>query len=99
MTVADTSRRAYETVDLSDRQRQVMDAIADLGEASDLEISGELHWPINCVTPRRGELVEIGLVVKSREKLGPSGRMCSVWRPAVRQLDLFGMEGFYPERQ
>lgn len=99
MPVADTSRRAYETVPLTERQRQVMAAIEELREASDLEISGTLGWPINCVTPRRGELVEIGLVVKAREKVGPSGRLCGVWRPSVRQLELFGMEGPRPERQ
>lgn len=88
MPVAETSRWAYETVALTERQGQVMRAIDTLGECSDTEIAEELGWPINCVTGRRGELVDAGLVVRARLKEGPSGRLVSVWRPKKSQLEL-----------
>lgn len=88
MPVAETSRWAYETVELTERQTQVMRAIDTLGECSDVEIAEHLGWPINCVTGRRGELVERNLVVRARLKEGPSGRMVGVWRPKKQQLEM-----------
>lgn len=88
MPVAETSRWAFETVDLTVRQRQVMEAIAEMGECCDQEISKKLGMPINCITPRRGELVERRLIVRARIKEGPNGRLVSVWRPAMTQMEL-----------
>lgn len=92
MTVARTSLDAYETVNINDRQADVYECIKKLGACSDLEIANELCWPINRVTPRRGELVEAGLVIRAGEKPGPTGRRCTVWtlpRRSPEQIDLF----------
>lgn len=92
MPVAPTSRWAYETVDLTARQLDVVRALEELGEASDDEIAQALKWGINRVTPRRGELVELGVVARARLKMGRFGCQVSVWRLEPRQLDLFGCE-------
>lgn len=89
MTVAPTSRWAYEAVDLGARQAEVAEALRELGEASDLRIAGHLGWSINRVTPRRGELVVLGLVVRSGLTEGPYGQQVSLWRLVMRQGDLF----------
>ncbi len=89
MPVQPTSRWAYEEVDLNARQAEVMGALKELGEASDQEIAERLGWTINRVTPRRGELEEMHLVVRARLKIGPFGHKVSVWRPVLRQGDLF----------
>ena len=34
------------------------------GRATDWELSEKLRWPINCVTPRRWELVDAGEVAE-----------------------------------
>jgi hypothetical protein len=42
----------------------------------DYETAKALHAPINTVTPRRGELVNAGLVFKTRRRVNPStGRL------------------------
>jgi len=33
-----------------------------MGSASDKELSFALGWPINTITPRRGELEDMGLI-------------------------------------
>lgn len=52
-----------DPVRLSERQRKVYQALQEK-PATDKETAAKLHWPINTVTPRRGELVKIGLVEK-----------------------------------
>jgi hypothetical protein len=53
-----------EPQELSRRQTAVYEAIKILGTTTDKRISQFLHWPINTVTPRRGELVKLGVVQK-----------------------------------
>ena len=49
--------------------------------ACDFQIAKYLLWPINCVTPRRGELVELGFVEKDYEAPGPPvGNTVTYWR-------------------
>lgn len=56
------SYRALKDV-IGDRQITVLDVLERSEEPlSDKQIAAALKWPINCVTPRRGELVEMGLV-------------------------------------
>ncbi|WP_119301121.1 hypothetical protein [Dongia deserti] len=88
MPVAETSRWAYSTVPLNERQAAVAAALMELGEASDQDLSMKLGWPINCVTPRRGELEKLGVIVRAELRKGPTGRLVSVWRLVDRQLDL-----------
>jgi hypothetical protein len=75
-------------VPLTERQQQLAAALGELGVATDQQLAMRLGWPINCVTPRRGELVELGVVVRADLRKGPTGRLVSVWRPVDRQLDL-----------
>lgn len=88
MTVQATSLAAYDSVALGARQAEVLEAITELGECTDAEIADHLGWTINRVTPRRGELEEAGLVVRTAVKAGPTGRKVSVWRLTPRQLAL-----------
>jgi len=63
--VQDTSLEAYRLLTketLGERQRLVLKALEILGKASDKELAFALGWPINTITPRRGELEEMGLV-------------------------------------
>ena len=55
--------------------------IKKLGVANDRQISEHLSWAINRVTPRRGELVENGLVVQDKKEVDPvTNRTVSYWR-------------------
>ena len=80
MTVRATSLAAYNLVKptLGERQSAVLDALKSLVAATDLEIAKHLDWPINTVTPRRGELVELGLVHK-RGEITQNGRAATTW--------------------
>jgi len=81
----DTSLAALETVSIADRQFDVLRAIRELGQCTDEEIRHRLGWKINCVTPRRGELVKLGQVEECGKKLGPTGRSAIVWRIAPQR--------------
>lgn len=82
MTIRATSREAYETVDLGKRQAEVLNAIQEIGPCTDVEIAGALGWPINRITPRRGELLAANLIEECGTKRGPTGRSATVWRIA-----------------
>lgn len=64
-----------------DRCRQlVFQAISNIGACNDRQIADHLNWPINRVTPRRGELVQTGHVVQFRKQCDPeTGRTVSYW--------------------
>lgn len=82
--VQKTSIDAYFTLtdkQIGDRQRLVLKAITDLGPVSDKQIATVLGWPINTVTPRRGELVEMGRVrYDSEETDKDTNRRVMLWR-------------------
>lgn len=78
MTVRPTSLEAYDSVDIGARQREVLNAIRELGAATDKEIARFLGWEINRITPRRGELVAAGLV-KERGVVEQNGRKAITW--------------------
>lgn len=87
----DTSKAAAEAI--SDKvpslRRQVFDFIASkgLGGATDEEIGDALKMPGSTVRPRRGELVDGGLVVETRQRRSTkSGRQAIVW-VAKKNLD------------
>lgn len=90
MAVTKTTLEAYDSVDLTERQAEVLGALERLREASDQELAAALDWPINRVTPRRGELQALGLVHRARLKPGETGRTVSVWGLVPRQLPLTG---------
>jgi hypothetical protein len=89
MSVTETSREAYESVDLTERQAEVLEAGQHLVRFTDLDLAAHLGWPINRITPRRGELVDQGYFVECGKVQGPTGRRCSLWTLRPRQADLF----------
>ncbi len=76
-----TSLQAYQHVRtaIGGRQQLVLSAILQLGIATDKQVAKSLQWPINCLTPRRLELVKAGLV----EEVGVTnidGRKQIIWK-------------------
>jgi len=84
--VQETSLDAYRQIQpsLGDKQRQVYKLLekASLNgfDMTDKEIGKALHWPINTVTPRRGELVELGLVTVSQIRFNDTGKRAIAWK-------------------
>lgn len=73
-------------------RQMVLLAIRKLQCCNDREIAEYLGWPINRVTPRRGELVDSGLIVQRKKDQDPTtNRTVSYWieRPAIYQPSLF----------
>jgi hypothetical protein len=86
----ETSHAAYHSLDrVNDKQQRVFDAIRRLGTCNDRMISESLGWPINRVTPRRGELVSAGLIVEADRRRDVTGRLSIFWRVKEQQLTLF----------
>jgi len=61
-----TSIQAYHEIKptLGKRQKEILALFKENTALTDQEISRILRKPINCITPRRGELVKLGLVVR-----------------------------------
>lgn len=75
--VSKTSLEAFRMLtqeDLSNRQEKVLKAIEELGPISDKQIGMVLGWPINCVTPRRGELEDMGVIRNVGEQFDDHSR-------------------------
>jgi hypothetical protein len=89
-----TSLPAYKEARISkDYCRQiVLITIRKLGVCNDRQISEELKWPINRVTPRRGELVDTKHVINVGKGKDPkSGRTVNWWMAHKKwqQIPLF----------
>ncbi len=82
MVLRQTSLDAYNSVKprIGDRHKQVADVLAIYGPLADLDISMLANLPINCVTPRRGELVQMGFVEEHGTKLGVNGVKVLLWK-------------------
>ncbi len=82
--VQQTSLLAFQEIkkDLGKRQKKVLAVLEQLkqlgGSATDKQLSTYLHWPINCITPRRNELVKKGLIVTKGTTL-QDGRKAMLW--------------------
>ena len=79
---------AKQITDVRDAARpQVLDAITELWcqdwRPSDQDVAAYLGWPINCITPRCGELLEPARADRGGDKRGPSGRRVAWWKPAL----------------
>lgn len=73
-----------------DRCREiVLSAIRTLGICNDKQIAEYLDWPINRVTPRRGELETAGRIVSDGKRKGKEGRLVNWWRLPITQGQLF----------
>lgn len=80
---------------LGERQYRVWCVIRDKGPLSNGEISQELGWPINCVTPRVKELRKFGMVSSAgKQPLGYREMLVHVWQANKEALEngTFGME-------
>jgi hypothetical protein len=79
-----TSGTAYHETPAKSRdfaRQQVFIAIRKLQPCNDRQIAEYLKWPINRVTPRRGELMENELVVFAMKREDPaSGRTVNWWK-------------------
>lgn len=64
------SLEAYKEVQktLTDKQAKVLSVFQKVKEASNKEISAMLGWAINSVTPRTGELLDLGYITHSHDK-------------------------------
>ena len=80
-----TSLAAYHSLfpELNEKQKQIYVCLCEFGPLTNQEISEKIHRPINCITPRTGELVEMGLAAPDGLKKGPSGRLATIWRPVL----------------
>ncbi|MEI8111137.1 MAG: hypothetical protein WCH59_09125 [Chitinophagia bacterium] len=61
-------------------RQMVLLAITKLAPCNDRQIAEYLGWPINRVTPRRGELVEDGQIIQEKKGIDPvTNRTVSWW--------------------
>ncbi len=66
--IQQTSREAFIEIfpKIGDRHEQVVEHLGWVGEATDRMIAASIKLPINCVTPRRNELVHLKLLKRSK---------------------------------
>ena len=78
-----TSLEAYRTLDRETRRQKVLDVFCKNPDCTftDKELGYMLRWPINCVTPRRGELAKDRKIVKAGSRVCPiTKKRCNAWR-------------------
>jgi DNA-binding Lrp family transcriptional regulator len=66
---------------INERQKQVLEALEDIAPATNREVAERSMIPINVVTPRMGELVKKGMVVKAYINIDINGRKAIYWEP------------------
>lgn len=76
-----TSLLAYQgaQINLGRKQQLVLEAIEEIGPASNKQIATHLKWAINSVTPRTLELRQKNKVEASHIGI-ESGRRCIFWK-------------------
>ena len=82
-----TSNAAARSLDertLNAMQRQVLEFLRQAGDAGATDEEIQIGLPMNPSSqrPRRGELVDAGLVVEGGTRKTRSGRLATVWRVA-----------------
>lgn len=77
----ETSYMAWDSIQeqINDKQKVVLWAFKSQGKKTNAEMGEFLSWPINCITPRVGELVKLGHVEAKGVKIGSTGRRAIVW--------------------
>ena len=88
-----TSLEAYWSLEhLTEKQQKVFDAIRVLeiphGPPTDVNIGNFLRWPINRITPRRGELEIKGWIVEHGKVINENGRTACTWVSLERHEEL-----------
>lgn len=79
-----TSLDAYNSLTedkISERQRQVFEALQVIFPATNRQVSDYSGIPINVVTPRMGELRKKGLVEEAYVGFDVSNRPALYWKP------------------
>ena len=80
MSIAYTSRLAYESVDnLGNKQLEVLAKIEELQPCSNKQIAESLGWEINRVTGRVNELAKRGIIKTERLARNNLGRLEKLW--------------------
>jgi predicted transcriptional regulator len=65
---------------LSDTQKEVYEAARMMNRPfTDKQLADFMNWEINCITPRRGELVKKGLIRDSGKVDMSKGRPATLW--------------------
>jgi hypothetical protein len=87
-----TSLMAYEDlqrdVERLNRQQLLVYKAISLSPRNDKQLSMLTGLPINVVTPRRGELVKMGLVVEAfKDKCPSTGRLSTFWRANRKEME------------
>lgn len=84
----ETSRSAYHSLEkIGNKQRAVLRVIALHQPCNDRMISEYLQWPINRVTGRRNELVELDMIEESGRKIDQETKRPTIyWKVKERQL-------------
>lgn len=81
--MAITSLLALQAINnLSEKRRAVYDYISVHQPCHNLEIAEGLGWPLNCVTGRVTDLVELGLAQVEEIGLNNAGRKVKYWSTA-----------------
>ena len=78
-----TSLEAFQDINvtpvLGQMQSLVYNTLNNFGDLTNKEIASICKLPINCVTPRTGELVKASLVECKGKKVQSNGRRAMVW--------------------
>jgi predicted transcriptional regulator len=78
-TSLNTYKDITETGLTGDRQKQVYEIIQKEQPLTNLEVSNFLNLPINCITGRVNELVQMGFIEKKGKRIQATGREAIVW--------------------
>lgn len=82
------SLTAFDQLDTSTRQRQVFAAIHQIGPCTRQKVARKLGWPINRITGRVKELLELEHITETGEKIYTNGRPRSIIKVSDHMLDL-----------
>jgi hypothetical protein len=63
-------------VDGDTKRALVYQALTLRGPSTDKELAAYMAWPINCLVPRRNELVRAGVIVSTGQRRGGG----TLWR-------------------
>jgi hypothetical protein len=81
--IQDTSLFAYSvaTQNLGAKQKQVLDALRFVPDATNAELGRHLSWPVNRITPRVLELRKVGLILDAGRRICKvTGSMAHAWK-------------------
>lgn len=95
MSVRDTSINAYHTIsEISRKQREVLQVIANNGEASIYHIRVELGVQASSVSGRIGDLRDAGLIKEGPRLMTPTGKTAIHWQLSEQGEKLFGSKQY-----